>query len=229
MSLKNIVIDVIKSVLPLAIVMFILQIFFVGITLDSFLIYVFGTIITIIGFALFLIGVENSLITLGGIAGKKMIEKENIWFIIGFSMAISFAVTVAEPGVQLLSNQLASISDATFVNKYILVITISLGVGIFFALAAIRFVYKISLRKILIISYIIVFIMVFISPTEFLAIAFDAGGATTGPTAVPFVLAFGIGMASLNGTQQETSESFGYVGLASIGPILAVLLLGVIV
>ena len=157
MSLKNIVIDVIKSVLPLAIVMFILQIFFVGITLDSFLIYVFGTIITIIGFALFLIGVENSLITLGGIAGKKMIEKENIWFIIGFSMAISFAVTVAEPGVQLLSNQLASISDATFVNKYILLSYNNIiRSWNFFALAAIRFVYKISLRKILIISYIIV-------------------------------------------------------------------------
>lgn len=229
MKLKNIVIDVIKSVLPLAIVMFLLQLFFVGFKLDSFLVYVMGTVVTIIGFVLFLIGVENSLITFGELVGKKMIEKGKLWFILGFVLAIGFAVTIAEPGVQLLSNQISSISGNTLVNKYTLLIVISLGVGAFLALAAIRFIYKIPLRKILIVGYLIVFVVAFITPTEFLAIAFDAGGATTGPTAVPFILALGVGMASIKGTKQETYESFGYVGLASIGPVLAILLLGVFI
>lgn len=229
MKLKSIIIDVIKSILPLAIVMFLLQIFFVGFKLDSFLVYVMGTVVTIIGFSLFLIGVENSLITFGELVGKKMIEKEKLWFIIGFSLAIGFAVTIAEPGVQLLSNQISSISGNGFINKYTLLIVISLGVGIFLALATIRFIYKISFRTILVISYLIIFVVAFITPTEFLAIAFDAGGATTGPTAVPFVLALGVGMASIKGTKQETYESFGYIGLASIGPVLAILLLGVFI
>lgn len=229
MSLKSVIIDVIKSVLPLTIVMFLLQIFFVGIKLDTFVIFVLGTIITIIGFTLFLIGVDNSLITLGELVGKKMIKKEKMWFILSFCLVIGFAVTIAEPGVQLLSNQITSISGETFINKYALIIVISLGVGIYLALATIRFIYKISFKKLLMISYLIVFLVIFITPTEFLAIAFDAGGATTGPTAVPFILSLGVGMASTKGTKQETYESFGYVGLASIGPILAVLLLGVLI
>lgn len=229
MSIKSIIIDVIKSVLPLTVVMFLLQVFLLDVSLDGFMIFSFGVLTTMIGFALFLIGVENSLITLGELTGKKIMEKSKLWFILAFCITIGFAVTVAEPGVQLLSSQLDSISGGTFINKYVLIIVISLGVGIYLGLSAVRFVYGISLRKILIISYIIVFILVFISPKEFLAIAFDAGGATTGPTAVPFILALGIGMASIKGTKQQTEESFGYIGLASVGPILAVLILGVLI
>jgi hypothetical protein len=228
MSVKNIINDVVKSVLPLTIVMVLLQFFLVDIEAQSFLMFVFGVLVTIVGFSIFMIGVDNSLIALGELAGKKMIQKSKIWFVISLCLAIGFAITVAEPGVILLSNQLNSLSDASFVNKYILIITISLGVGIYLGLSTIRLVYKIPLRKILTFSYILVFILAFLTPNEFIPVAFDAGGVTTGPTTVPFILSFGVGIASIKGTKQESSESFGFVGLASIGPILAVLILGVI-
>ncbi len=228
MSVKNIINDVVKSVLPLTIVMVLLQFFLVDIEAQSFLMFVFGVLVTIVGFSIFMIGVDNSLIALGELAGKKMIQKSKIWFVISLCLAIGFAITVAEPGVLLLSNQLNSLSDASFVNKYILIIAISLGVGIYLGLSTIRLVYKIPLRKILTFSYILVFILDFLTPNEFIPVAFDAGGVTTGPTTVPFILSFGVGIASIKGTKQESSESFGFVGLASIGPILAVLILGVI-
>ncbi|HHT38488.1 MAG TPA: DUF1538 domain-containing protein [Mollicutes bacterium] len=228
MNVKSVVIDVIKSVLPITIVMFLLQLFLIDFTLDNFSIFMFGTLITILGFTLFLIGVENSLITLGELVGKKLIEKTKIWFILSFCIVLGFAVTIAEPGVQLLANQFASISKGAIVNKYLFVIVISLGIGIYLGLAAIRFIYKVSLKKILIFSYILIFVLALVSPKEFLAVAFDAGGATTGPTSVPFILSLGIGMASIKGTKQEAHESFGFVGLASVGPVLAVLILGVL-
>ncbi len=228
MSVKNIINDVVKSVLPLTIVMVLLQFFLVDIEAQSFLMFVFGVLVTMVGFSIFMIGVDNSLIALGELAGKKMIQKSKIWFVISLCLAIGFAITVAEPGVILLSNQLNSLSEASFVNKYILIIAISLGVGIYLGLSTIRLVYKIPLRKILTFSYILVFILAFLTPNEFIPVAFDAGGVTTGPTTVPFILSFGVGIASIKGTKQESSESFGFVGLASIGPILAVLILGVI-
>ena len=228
MSVKNIINDVVKSVLPLTIVMVLLQFFLVDIEAQSFLMFVFGVLVTMVGFSIFMIGVDNSLTALGELAGKKMIQKSKIWFVISLCLAIGFAITVAEPGVILLSNQLNSLSEASFVNKYILIIAISLGVGIYLGLSTIRLVYKIPLRKILTFSYILVFILAFLTPNEFIPVAFDAGGVTTGPTTVPFILSFGVGIASIKGTKQESSESFGFVGLASIGPILAVLILGVI-
>ncbi len=229
MSVKNIVVDVIKSILPITIVMLLLQVFLIEIEFGNLFTFIFGVFITIIGFTLFLIGVDNSLITLGELTGKKMIQKSKLWFILSIGIAVGFAVTVAEPGVQLLANQLDLVSSGSFASKYALMITISLGVGIYLGLATIRFVYKVSLNKILIFNYALIFILILISPKEFLAIAFDAGSVTTGPAAVPFILSLGIGMASLKGTKQEAYESFGFVGLASVGPILAILILGVII
>jgi hypothetical protein len=206
---------------------FFLQFFLIGFKLDSFLSFIFGIIVTMVGFTLFLIGVDNSLIALGELAGKKMIERSKLWFILSIGLVIGFAITVAEPGVLILSNQLDLISNTWHVSKYLFIITVSLGIGIFLGLATIRFIYKISLQKILIFSYALIFLLILFCPKEFLVVAFDAGGVTTGPTTVPLILSLGIGMASLKGTKQQSYESFGFVGLASVGPIIAVLLLGV--
>lgn len=228
MSVKNTVVDVIKSILPITIVMLLLQLLLTEINFGNFFTFIFGVFITIIGFTLFLIGVDNSLIMLGELSGKKLIQKSKLWFTLSIGVAVGFAVTVAEPGVQLLANQLDLVSSGSFASKYIFIITVSFGIGIYLGLAIIRFVYKVSLNKILIFSYALIIVLIFFSPKEFLAIAFDAGGVTTGPSTVPFILSLGIGMASLKGTKQQAYESFGFVGLASVGPILAVLLLGVI-
>ncbi|MDD2434744.1 MAG: DUF1538 family protein [Bacilli bacterium] len=154
--------------------------------------------------------------------------KAKIWFILAFCVAIGFAVTVAEPGVQVLSNQLDTISNGTFVNKYLFIITISLGVGIFLAIAAIRFVYDISLNKILIFSYALAFILVFISPKEFLAIAFDAGGVVTGPMIASVLFSIMLSMSEVIETSNPLLYGFGLLALVSLMPILSIMILSII-
>jgi len=114
------------------------------------------------------------------------------------------------------------------IPKSLLMITVSLGLGIFLALSLVRIIYKVSLRIILLASYILVFLLAIFSSPNFFAVSFDAGGVTTGPMTVPFILAFGVGMSSVSGAKTTFGDSFCFVGLASVGPILAVLILGMI-
>lgn len=227
MNIKETFKEVLFSILPITIFMIAFQLISGSFNLESFVVFIIGVIITIIGFTLFLIGAENSLIPLGDLVGKSLLKNNKLWFIICFLICVGFAATIAEPGVQILVNQFSEASSG-IVSKYTLAIVVSLGVGVFLALSLIKFIYKISIKKILLISYILIFILAILCPNEYLALAFDSGGVTTGPMTVPFILAFGIGISSVKGTRKETYESFGYVGLASVGPVLTVLILGVI-
>ncbi len=222
MNIKETIYGIVKSIFPLAIVIIMLQALFIGFSLESFFVFTVGVIVTIIGFSLFLIGAETSLLPIGEIIGVSLITKAKLWFILAFVVSLGFAFTVAEPGVQLLANQ------TEIVNKYLLIATVSLGVGVFLGLALLRFVFAIPLKVLLLGSYSLIFLIAAISPANFFPIAFDAGGVTTGPMAVPFILALGFGVTSIKGIEKQTHESFGFVALASIGPILAVLILGVI-
>mgnify|MGYP000876751583 CR=1 FL=1 len=227
MNIKETFKEVLFSILPISIFMIIFQVISGSFNIENLIIFLIGVIITIIGFTLFLVGAENSLIPLGDLVGKSLLKNNKLWFIICFIICVGFAATIAEPGVQILVNQFNLVSG-NFIGKYTLAIVISLGVGIYLALSLLKFIYNISIKKILLFSYILIFILAILCPNEYLALAFDSGGVTTGPMTVPFILAFGIGISSIKGTSPETHESFGYVGLASVGPILAVLILGVI-
>ncbi len=227
MNTKDTLTEVLKSILPITIVIIILQILLNGFILENFISFILGAVLTTIGFVLFLIGVNNSLLPLGEYIGKTIITNSKLWFILLFGFTVGFAATIAEPGVQILANQFSEISN-DFLNKYVMIIFIAFGVGIFLGLSLLRFIFGISLRKILLISYTLVFMLAIFSPLEFLAVSFDSSGVTTGPMAVPFILSLGIGVTSVKGTKKETHESFGFIGLASVGPILAVLILGVI-
>ncbi len=228
MNIKETIIEVSLSILPLTMVVLIMQFFLLDFTFEFFFVFIIGVLISIIGFSLFIIGAKLSLLEIGEIIGRKLITKAKLWFVIFFGVALGFAVTLAEPGVQVLSDQVDML-DNSGGSKWILVITISLGVGIFLALALFRYIFNISLKKILIFSYLSIFIVGIFSSPQFFSIAFDAGGVTTGPMAVPFILALGFGVSSLNRITKATHERFGFIALASIGPILAVLIMGVFI
>lgn len=137
---------------------------------------------------------------------------------IGFSMGL--IITVSEPDLQVLAQQVPSIPNMT------LILTVAVGVGIFLAVAIIRIIFQIPLSTILIVLYIGLIGMSCFVPKEFMAVAFDSGGVTTGPMTVPFIMAMGVGLASVRGDKNASSDSFGLVALSSIGPVLAVMLLG---
>lgn len=136
----------------------------------------------------------------------------------GFVMGV--IITVSEPDLQVLAGQVPSVPNA------VLIMTVAIGVGLFLALAIVRIRYKISLPLLLIICYAALILISLFVPKEFLAVAFDSGGVTTGPMTVPFIMAMGVGLASVRSDKNAASDSFGLVALSSVGPILAVLILG---
>ncbi len=227
MSVKDTFFEVLRAILPVTAVVVLLQFTLVHLPWNTFLTFLLSVIMTIIGLTLFLIGVKESLLSIGELVGTTLFKSGKLWFVIAFSVAVGFAVTVAEPGVQVLANQVSIVSQEA-VSRYLLVAVVSLGVGIFLALALIRVIFKVPILLLLGGGYILALLLAPFSAKEFFAVAFDAGGATTGPVTVPFILSLGVGISTIRGSRAASEESFGFVGLGSVGPILAVLLLGVI-
>lgn len=135
---------------------------------------------------------------------------------------MGIVITVAEPDLQILAQQVPAVPDA------VLIAAVAIGVGIFLVIALLRIVFQLKLSYILIFFYIVVFGLAAFAPDSFLAVAFDSGGVTTGPITVPFIMALGVGVASVRGGRSSEDDSFGLISLCSVGPILAVLIRGML-
>lgn len=185
--------------------------------------FLFGSVLLILGLTLFLLGVDLGILPIGEAAGAALVKKRNLPLLLSVAFVTGFLVTAAEPDVQVLADQVRTVSPA--VNKTYLVLMISAGIGLFITLGLLRTVLSFPLNIVLVISYAAVFALAYFTPPEFLAVAFDSGGATTGPMTVPFIMALGVGVAAV---RNQENDSFGLTGVASVGPIAAVLLYGVI-
>lgn len=226
-TLKETFIDVLKSFVPLSLLITILQFTVVFLPMDVFIDFILGAILASVGIYLFLLGIEVGLSPVGEMVGQSLSKTGKLSLILGFGFLLGFVVTIAEPGVQVLSNQVEFVSGGD-VPGVVLLLFVSLGVGIFVALSLLRMIFNISLLKLLGAGYMVIFILALVTPPSFVPIALDAGGATTGAMAVPFILALGVGVTSVLSKKANSSESFGLIALASVGPVIAVLLLGVI-
>jgi hypothetical protein len=215
------------AILPVSVVVILLQVLLIGLPFEKFMLFLVGLVMVTFGLMFFLIGVNIGLLPVGEVIGKALPKSKKNWLIISAGLLLGIAVTVAEPDVRVLATQIEEVSEGG-ITSLILILSVGLGVGIFVGLAMVRTIYKISLPYLLIPGYLLVFILAYLTPETFLPISFDAGGVTTGPLAVPFILALGVGVASIMRENDSSGEGFGLVALASIGPILAVLLLGVI-
>ncbi len=227
MNLKSTIKEVIQAILPLAMVIILFQFTSIRIPVEDFLLFLLGVLFAFVGFVLFLIGARVSVLPMGETFGASLAQNEKIWLLIGLGISLGFAVTISEPGLKVLANQVSDVSNGE-IPKNLLMITVSLGLGIFLALSLMRVLFNISLRLMILASYIIAFFLAMFSSPEFFAVSFDAGGVATGPMTVPFIIALGVGLSSVRGTKSASSDSFGFVGLAYAGPILSVLLLGMI-
>ncbi|MDV7729125.1 DUF1538 domain-containing protein, partial [Enterococcus faecium] len=156
-----------------------------------------------------------------------MIKKKSLAVLVSLGFAIGIVITIAEPSVQVLGQQVYDISDGE-IGRVLLIGIVSVGTGVFLAFALLRVVFKLSYYQLMAIGYIGVLIASFFTSSEFMPIAFDSGGVTTGPVTVPFILALAGGMTSMIKQKKNENDSFGMVGIASLGPILAVMILGVI-
>ena len=210
------------SVLPISLI--VLAICFVLVPVDTGLMlsFVLATAMLILGMGLFTLGAEMSMSKIGNYMGAKLTKSRKLGLILIVSFLLGVAITVAEPDLQVLA------ANVPEIDKTVLILTVSVGVGIFLMLCMVRILFGISLRLLLIVFYALVFLAAFLSDQGILAVAFDSGGVTTGPMTVPFIMALGVGVASIRSDENAKADSFGLVGLCSIGPIASVLLLGAI-
>ncbi|MEC3885328.1 DUF1538 domain-containing protein [Halobacillus litoralis] len=226
-NIKETFLEVVLSILPITIVITILQFTLVWLPLDMFLQFIIGAGMVGAGLVLFLLGVNIGLLPIGEMIGSALSKTKRVWLIIFFGFLLGLVVTIAEPDVRVLSSQVDQVSGGQ-IPMDILILSVAIGVGVFVALAMFRIIFSINMVYLLAGGYGLVFFLAAFTPSVFVPISFDAGGVTTGPLTVPFILSLGVGVASVMRGKTSSGDGFGLVALASIGPILSVLLLGVI-
>ncbi len=208
------------AVLPITGIVMLISIFIAPIELGPLVMFLVGAVMLIFGMGFFQLGAEMAMTPIGEGIGVQISKTKLILTVLLVGFVMGVIITVSEPDLQVLAEQVPSIPNLA------LILTVAVGVGIFLALAIIRIKYQIDLSKLLIVFYIVLIAGSFFVPKAFIAVAFDSGGVTTGPMTVPFIMALGVGLASVRGDKNSSSDSFGLVALSSVGPILAVLVLG---
>ncbi|MBE5796681.1 MAG: DUF1538 domain-containing protein [Clostridiales bacterium] len=207
------------SVLPIVVIVAVMCLSFVPMQADLMLSFIIGSVMLIVGMGLFTLGSEVSMTPIGTHMGAKLTKSRNLTLILVVSFLLGIAVTVSEPDLTVLADNVPAIDTMA------LIVTVGVGVGIFLMLSMVRILFKIPLKWLLIGCYGLVFVLAFLTHPDYLSVAFDSGGVTTGPMTVPFIMALGVGVASIRSDANAQEDSFGLVALCSIGPILAVLIL----
>ncbi len=210
------------SVLPIVIIVGLMCLSFIPMQPDLMLSFLIGSLMLIVGMGLFTLGSEVSMTPIGSHMGAKLTKSRNLTLILAVSFLLGIAVTVSEPDLTVLAENVPAI-DTTM-----LIVTVGVGVGIFLMLSMVRILFKIPLKWLLIGFYALMFLLAALASPDYWAVAFDSGGVTTGPMTVPFIMALGVGVASIRSDASAQEDSFGLVALCSIGPILAVLILSFI-
>ena len=186
------------------------------------LLLLFGAVLLIIGMMFFTLGAELAMTPVGEKIGTRIANSRNLGIVLLLCFLLGFIITISEPDLQVLAEQVPSVPNA------VLILAVAVGVGFFLMIAMLRMLFSKTLRSLLILFYFLVFVLAFFVQDDFLAVAFDSGGVTTGPMTVPFIMALGVGFAAVRSGKHAEDDSFGLVSLCSIGPILAVLLLGLL-
>lgn len=218
--------EVFYAVLPITVVVFALQFTIIWLPLADFLQFLVGLTMVTVGLILFLWGVQVAMLPMGEMIGASLPRLGRAWLVVFFGFALGFAATVAEPDVRVLAMQVEMVSQGD-IPKNLLINTVAAGVAFFVGLAMLRIILNLPITYLLIAGYGLVFLLSAFTPDHYVPVSFDSGGVTTGPMTVPFILSLGVGVASVLGGKTASSDGFGLVALASIGPILAVMLLGI--
>ncbi|MDR3318457.1 MAG: DUF1538 domain-containing protein [Clostridiales bacterium] len=187
---------------------------------------ILGYIFVLVGQTLFLVGLDNSIMPIGKLVGGSLDKLKKPAFIIMFGFLFGLLATVAEPALFVLAGQVNYMTPE--INRFVFIFVLGAGIGIFVAFALFRVIKNINLKLCFTVFYILTFALVFLVPPQYQALAFDASGATTGDVSVPFILALGLGVSATMSKSKTNDESFGIIGLASIGPIIAVFIYGLI-
>ena len=220
-KLKEKLVEALQAVLPIVAIVLVLSFFIAPLSPSVLLCFLLGAVMIIFGMMFFTLGAEMSMTPMGERVGSAMTKSRSLPKMIVIGFILGFIITISEPDLQVLANQVPSVPNL------VLILSVAAGVGAFLVIALLRMLFSMALPPLLVTLYAIVFVLAAFVPKDFLAVAFDSGGVTTGPMTVPFIMALGVGISAIRSDRHAADDSFGLVALCSIGPILAVLILGI--
>lgn len=216
-----------SSILPITIIVIILNFTLTPLGIPLIIRFIIGAILIIIGLSVFLIGVDIAITPLGSQVGATLAKSNKMWIVVVGGLIVGFFISIAEPGLIILADQVDIVTSGQISSLSILSI-VSIGLALMLAMGFVRIVTNTPLYKVLTVLYILVFILALFTPIEFLTIAFDASGATTGILAVPFILALALGVSTMKKDSKASEmDSFGLVAIASVGAIMSVMILSI--
>ena len=217
------------SALPITAIVYLmalLPIFNFKMSAAELITFTIGAVLLIVGIGLFNLGADLAMTPMGAHVGAGLSKQKKLWLLLTVCFVLGMLITIAEPDLQVLANQVSAVMNGT-----LLIYTVGLGVGLFLVISILKIVFRKSLSHILMLFYMLLFalaLILLVSGNEsLLPVAFDSGGVTTGPITVPFIMALGVGISNVLGDRRSKENSFGLVALCSVGPMLAVLVLGI--
>lgn len=219
-KLKEKIRESVQAVLPITAIVLILHLTIAPMEMGMLRMFALGAVLLVTGMGLFTLGADMAMMPMGELTGARLTRSRSLPLLTLTCFIMGFIITMAEPDLQVLASQVPAVPDLT------LILAVALGVGVFLVLAILRIVFQKKLNVLLIVFYGVLFLLAAFTSRDFLPVAFDSGGVTTGPITVPFIMALGVGVATVRGGRNVSEDSFGLVALCSIGPVLAVLVLG---
>ena len=226
-ELRAKILEALVSTLPITAIVYILALTpLVDLNQWELLTFTIGAVLLVVGIGLFNLGADLAMTPMGTHVGSGLSRQKNLGLLLGVCFVLGMLITIAEPDLQVLANQVSAVMNGT-----LLIYAVGFGVGAFLVIAILKIVFRKSLSHILMLFYMLLFALALLLTTNgneaLLPMAFDSGGVTTGPITVPFIMALGVGISAVLGDRKSKDNSFGLVALCSVGPILAVLLLGI--
>lgn len=220
--------EVLFAVLPITFIVLVLNFTLAPLDVPLIFRFILGAFLIILGLSIFLFGVDIGITPIGQLMGKSIAKSNKIWIVMLAGLLLGFFISIAEPDLHILAGQVDFVTSG-LISKTSIVMIVSIGIGALIAAGLVRIVFNFPLYKLLTILYLIILVLACFTSPEFLAISFDASGATTGALTVPFILALALGVSMLKkDSKASEKDSFGLVAIASTGAIISVMIMNII-
>ena len=219
--------EALLSALPITLIVYVLALTpWFNFSRAELITFTVGAVLLVVGLGLFSLGADMAMTPMGTHVGAGLSRQKKLGLLLIVCFVLGMLITIAEPDLQVLAKQVSAVMNGT-----VLVYAVGIGVGAFLMVAILRIVFRKALSNILMLFYMLMFalalMLVVNGNAALLPLSFDSGGVTTGPITVPFIMALGVGISSVLGDRHSQENSFGLVSLCSVGPVLAVLMLGI--
>ncbi len=220
--------EVLISVIPITLIVVLMSFTLTPMSESMLIKFLIGAVCIIIGLAVFLVGVDLGITPIGNLMGSELSKRGTLIIVLASGLALGFFISIAEPDLHILADQVDNVTGG-LISKFSIVVVVSIGIAVLLSLGLGRIVKGIPLYKMLTVLYLIIFVLAIFTSKEFLAISFDASGATTGALTVPFIMALAIGVSAMRrDSKASEKDSFGLVAVASTGAIMAVMVMSIV-